>query len=964
MKIIEKLKAYKKAAVCGLGGIIAILLIVFAVIITGKRGDDELSETENKAKSDNNANEVLQYIFSDEDISRGEWIKLYSEKFGMCNYVTEEPFFSDISKDNEIFAYVQTCVENDVLFKAENLYADEKISLREAITQLGKTYGQDYISRRIGKETLENDDYLEYILSNNEIKQYCDNPDKGFNKETAQAILDIVWESYINREWQNDSNIVYAKGVIDLSDVTEYTYDGNTVNLKTDKEIKQGEIIILGATKDWEDGLALRVSGLSKNNGSYAIKTEVPELQEVIESMYVEMDRTADFSDFIPGEGVTVVESSENANRVSNLYNSRLDTINVLSDIEFDKSHKGNVIKLEVNFSDEDLKISPEYEKYGIKAELKDYFLDKNGNLQSKFEKGVDIKGSITLSDLILQGSIGYNDKVRFDVNTGFKVNTGLKVEGNAKGKEFLLGKVKFKLAFGLSAEMNIYLKVDFEGSISVSASITDTLNIKKSYDSGINTTAKSEFDNSTEIEAMCKVLLGPDFVLKAFAIPLPIADIYVYIGLKSQTKWSQDNPLEITVESYGPIIEAGVGEQKDTILNKLGVKVKVAVMDIEKAILKSPLISTITFNLFDGRVAFMEGNTTEGQNEENSDTESTTTKATTGEIIAEEKTTENKPTENNTEKPDSVENNTESNVTIVASGNRWKLDSEGTFTYFGEGDMPREDYSCREWTEYLENIKKIIIEDGVTSIGAIGGLTRVECTVEQVIIPSSVKVIEEYAFCGCNKLKELTIPNGVYEIGHAAFANCSALEKVNIPTSVKIIKDSVFQGTNLKEIIIPDSVISIEAQAFYECRCLESIIIPNNVTSIESEAFAMCSKLTSVLISSSETNIESHAFEFTPWLEAKQKENPLVIINNILIDAQSTSGEVVIPNGVTRIVDYAFSGYSSCSSLTSITIPDSVTSIGEHAFNGCSNISIYGKSGSTAEKYANENGIAFEVIQ
>ena len=45
---------------------------------------------------------------------------------------------------------------------------------------------------------------------------------------------------------------------------------------------------------------------------------------------------------------------------------------------------------------------------------------------------------------------------------------------------------------------------------------------------------------------------------------------------------------------------------------------------------------------------------------------------------------------------------------------------------------------------------------------------------------------------------------------------------------------------------------------------------------------------------------------------------------------------EITIPEGVTRIGDYAFSG---CSSLTSITIPNSVTSIGESVFSNCNNL-------------------------
>ena len=151
--------------------------------------------------------------------------------------------------------------------------------------------------------------------------------------------------------------------------------------------------------------------------------------------------------------------------------------------------------------------------------------------------------------------------------------------------------------------------------------------------------------------------------------------------------------------------------------------------------------------------------------------------------------------------------------------------------------------------------------------------------------------------------------------------------------------------------------VTSIGDGAFSVCSGLTKITIPNGVTSIRDGAFSNCSGLTEITIPDSVTSIGGSTFLKTPWLTAKQAENPLVIVNHILIDGKTCTGAVSIPNGVTSIGDDAF---YNCSGLTEITIPDNVTSIGDYAFYDCTNLTIYGYTGSYAETYAKENDIPF----
>ena len=238
-----------------------------------------------------------------------------------------------------------------------------------------------------------------------------------------------------------------------------------------------------------------------------------------------------------------------------------------------------------------------------------------------------------------------------------------------------------------------------------------------------------------------------------------------------------------------------------------------------------------------------------------------------------------------------------------------WKLDADGTLTISGTGAMKDYDYSANQSPVYNNlKVKKVVIEDGVTSIG-------------------------NWAFESCNNLISITIPDGVTSIGAYAFSNCWYLTNITIPNSVTSIENYAFRNcSSLTSITIPNSVTSIGSYAFSDCRSLTSITIPDSVTSIEDGTFSYCRSLTSITIPDSVTSIGKYAF----------------------YDCSNLTS-ITIPDSVTSIGYYAF---RYCSSLTSITIPDSVTSIGNFAFNNCTSlqtISLSCKSSLKKSKFGDQ---------
>ena len=135
--------------------------------------------------------------------------------------------------------------------------------------------------------------------------------------------------------------------------------------------------------------------------------------------------------------------------------------------------------------------------------------------------------------------------------------------------------------------------------------------------------------------------------------------------------------------------------------------------------------------------------------------------------------------------------------------------------------------------------------------------------------------------------------------------------ELISKARQATVIKKS--SGKYFGEVVIPESV-EHEGAAY-------------SVTSIGSSAFRDCSGLTSV-----------HISDIAAWCKIDFEDfasNPLDYAHHLYLNGEEVK-DLVIPNSVTSIGDYAF---EYCSGLTSVTIGNSVTSIGSGAFGGCSGL-------------------------
>lgn len=237
-----------------------------------------------------------------------------------------------------------------------------------------------------------------------------------------------------------------------------------------------------------------------------------------------------------------------------------------------------------------------------------------------------------------------------------------------------------------------------------------------------------------------------------------------------------------------------------------------------------------------------------------------------------------------------------------------------------------RETHEFGDW-EYVTN------ETGLT-------ITSYRGNGRNIVIPDNiygikVTALEENLFKSNITLQSVTIPETVTAIGSYAFHGCTSLIEVNLPSRLTRIESNTFRYcTSLTSITLPASLNVIASYAFAGCINLTSIDIPDSVTSIGEYAFDACSALTEVNMSINLNTLGGKAFRDTPWLDSLTDEY-VIIGNSILLKWNGFSSIADIPYGVTMVVD----AFEDNSFVETVNIPNSVTRIGPYAFSGAVNL-------------------------
>ena len=249
--------------------------------------------------------------------------------------------------------------------------------------------------------------------------------------------------------------------------------------------------------------------------------------------------------------------------------------------------------------------------------------------------------------------------------------------------------------------------------------------------------------------------------------------------------------------------------------------------------------------------------------------------------------------------------------------------------------------YQCPVQTVTL-NSDSIV---GQTSYSSSASLHKIfGAQVRQYIIGDSVKQIANSAFYNqsADSIKSILLPEGLTSIGSWAFGYLENLDSITLPRSLQSIGSDAFYGSGLRAITIPGSVTDMGGQAFQNCDKLASVTLEEGLTSLGTSAFQNCTALTEITIPESMVTIKSGAFTDCTHL------TKMTILATEWVGADKSSSSTTkqaIGNYVRELIlgDHIPTigkyAFSSLDSLRIVTLPSNVTSISSYAFSSCSSL-------------------------
>ena len=290
-----------------------------------------------------------------------------------------------------------------------------------------------------------------------------------------------------------------------------------------------------------------------------------------------------------------------------------------------------------------------------------------------------------------------------------------------------------------------------------------------------------------------------------------------------------------------------------------------------------------------------------------------------------------------------------------------YSISADGVLTISGTGPMTDYTYSSDNsdcpWHNVRYALKKIIVEEGVTSIGSYA--FSFDIYVADVTLPSSLKTIGVDAFWGCHGLTSVVIPEGVTTIGAYAFEQCTSIETITVPASATELGNRAFITWEYYDgsyhFALTDIYYGGSVQQWYDAgggnAALTDVTVHFNSATGDTIDGGQCGDHASWKVDKAGTLTisgtgdmydyypDDNDYSTSPWgnLDVKKidVQEGITSIGAYAFCWLENATEVSLPSTLTTIGQDALCDIG----VSSLVIPDKVVSIGDYAFNACANL-------------------------
>lgn len=517
-------------------------------------------------------------------VTRGEWLVMLAESFGLDTYESDSPYYSDISQGNNLFPAVQSAAEWGILssFTGESFEPDKPVTREEVADSAARASGfrdggemaTEYAVRNgIISDGTPLTDGVDRVECENAVEAavftYLNAPREeeiSVEWDTEHTFYDLTSETFAEAQ-VNESSIVFPADCFVSADDSGFL----TLHLNgEDINIGVNDVFFSAPSATHPFGVARKVSGLMFDSHTVTFELSTPELDDLYDELVIHTTLPADLNRIVWADGITAVPASSNgvstasgANRRLNLlasYSYKPPEINTLENGaslrsgsytitfekgDYSKTRTGNNSKMlgsgkEANMFNQSNFV---YDKTPSTEDFKGGTSPWTEKLhtENKYSTGYAVTGNLTINEITVMADVEYHkgsllgmefttpipEAASMQIKTN--ITSSLKLEGNLS-ERLKIATIPVPIgATGLTVSVDLYLYADASGSLQVEAAFTSVA--KAEWESLAKLKHTADSGTAIKTEAAIAIDFGADLAASLDAFAVKIMDVGVKCG-------------------------------------------------------------------------------------------------------------------------------------------------------------------------------------------------------------------------------------------------------------------------------------------------------------------------------------------------------------------------------------------------------------------------------------------------